>query len=581
MLTLKEDTVHVSIHGLSDEVEVLVDHFKFRPDGYFYAPSYMEWRATKGESGWNGWMHPVKQIGRKSAIALRGRKQEILNVCGHYGFDVNTDGLLESPFDHLTLSDIPPDIIAGSFQLDDSQRRCILSWLRSGIGINKVTVSGGKTAMFAGAAAMIKQRFTKARLLYVTPSERLVKQVVKELPKMLPDMDISQYGGGKSNRDGKDIVVCTVAMLNRNFALLKRDDWLDSFNGVLYDEVHHATSPSSEKLMTNMRAYFRFGASDTLKELNTTKYNLLSGLFGQVFNRIEAAPLIKVGRIAQPLIYLVDIQEWNNRFELLDHTVSPETVAHVLMEGEWVKGTYKGPVHALDEDGDVIMKQRKIVEDGEVIKEKYAVIETGQHRIEINGTVQEVDSRWCLVNRVYDRAIIQFKERNQMVAAWSKHYSDQGHPTLVVCTRTLHIYILEALLKQTLDPRMVRILFSTHSAAERDETFEWLRVTPGAVLITSLVKEGVSINEIRAVVVADYMADWESVNQVIGRAIREKKDGLNRAEITMFIDRQHPTYRRTGIRLFKQLEKIKGYKFYHPCSGPESIKTALEYGAAA
>jgi superfamily II DNA or RNA helicase len=146
-----------------------------------------------------------------------------------------------------------------------------------------------------------------------------------------------------------------------------------------------------------------------------------------------------------------------------------------------------------------------------------------------------------------------------------------------VCTRTLHIYILESLIKRAVDPSLVQILFAKDTSVQRDECFDWFKSTPGSVLITPLVKEGVSINEIRAGVIADYVADFDAAKQMIGRFIRPKKTGDNRSEITWFVDNQSPTYRRGCNNLFRLLESVKGFTFYHPCSTPESIDEKLSY----
>lgn len=83
-------------------------------------------------------------------------------------------------------------------------------------------------------------------------------------------------------------------------------------------------------------------------------------------------------------------------------------------------------------------------------------------------------------------------------------------------------------------------------------------------------RAGVSINEIRAGIVADYVADHEAANQIVGRFIRKKKTD-NRAHIVWFVDNQHPTYRRGCTAMFRKLEKIDGYTFYHPVTDPSSV----------
>jgi len=183
----------------------------------------------------------------------------------------------------------------------------------------------------------------------------------------------------------------------------------------------------------------------------------------------------------------------------------------------------------------------------------------------------EIESRWCLLDRMYDRAIIQFKSRNAMIVEWARYFNRKGWSTVVVATRTTHVYILEALLKQALGEAAVEILVGKDSPAERDAMFDWFKATPGAVLITPLVKEGVSINEIRAMIVADHVADFEVARQIIGRAMRPKKGKDNRAHVVWFWDKQHTVLRRGCSKIFNQLARVEGFEFYHPCVGPEGV----------
>jgi len=581
VLKLFETATHVLVEATPGECDQLVDEFQFKPNGYFFAPSYERYLASKGKEGWDGFIRPVRRISRTGCKALRGRLGDILKWASDNDYRVDTEKLLPSPFAHLTFDDIEPDIIAGSFQLDDHQRACILGWLQNNMGIAQVTVSGGKTAMFAGAAAFIKRHYPQHAILYITPSERLVRQSTKELKKFMPNMDVGQFGGGHFQHGAKDVVVCTTAMLNKHFMALDAKNWFRRFIAVFYDEVHHAGSKTSQKILEAVPAFFRFGASDTTKEDDERRWNDIRGLFGPVVNVVKAAPLMKVGRIAKPYIYIVDVKDWNNRFEGVGYKPLEGSKAFVLIDDEWKVGKYLGPVHETDDEGEVVTKPVKTAikdEQDEWIVEDQPIIVTGLHRIELEGAEHHIPSKWCLLDRAYDRCIIQFRERNDAIVKWAAYYSNLGLPTVVVCTRTLHVYILEALLKKAVKPELVDILVGKDTPKARDDCFDWFKATPGSILITPLVKEGVSINEIRAGVIADYVADWEVANQMVGRFIRQKT-GDNRASITWFRDRQHPILRRGCNTVFQNLHQIEGYHFYDPApSDPAKLTEQGELG---
>lgn len=574
MIALQESATHIVVTGTPREIDTLVDDFKFKPDGYFFAMSYQKHMVSEGEEGWDGYIRPLMKLNSTTGKILRGRKEELIQYCHLNGFKVNLDNLLEYPFGELEVEDVRPDLIEWDHELDLNQRRCICDWLRAGIGFNKVTVGGGKTATFAGAAALIKEHFPTARFLYVTPSERLVRQAYTDLKGFLPHFDIGQCGGGKRQLHAKDLVVCTVAMLSRNFRELKTTGWFDTFIAVLYDEVHHAASPTSKKVLMAIPAYFRLGASDTAKEADKSRSNEIRGLFGPMLNEVHAAPLIDVGRLARPHIYIVDKPEWVGRFSEVPYRPSIGSPAYMLLDGEWVAGTYAGSVYEVGKDGVTKTKTVQTAEKDELdnwITVEEPITVAGLHRIDIDGVEYEVESRWCLLERMYDRAIIQFKARNNLVVEWAKYFNRKGWPVVVVATRTTHVYILEALLKKAIGEDQVDILIGEDTSTERDSTFEWLKSTPGAVLVTPLVKEGVSINEIRAMVVADHVSDSEVARQIIGRAMRPKKHGDNRAHVVWFWDKQHTVLRRSCAKLFRELETLEGFQFYHPCAGPETV----------
>jgi superfamily II DNA or RNA helicase len=574
MVTLYENATHVIVTGKPKELDVLVDDFKFRPEGHYYALSYQRFKVSEGKEGWDGYIYPLFRINSTSAKALRGRKEDIIRAAELEGFKVDLSHLLPYPFADLEIDDVRPDLIAGDHVLDMNQRQCILDWLQAGIGFNKVTVGGGKTATFAGAAALIKEKHPEARFLYITPSERLVRQVTREMKKYLPHFDVGQCGGGHHDFEAKDMVVCTVAMLNTHYNGLKIDEWFDSFMGILYDEVHHAGSKTSKKILLTIPAYFRLGASDTAKENDPTRYNEVRGLFGPMLNEVHAAPLIEKGRLARPHIYVVDVPGWLGRFRDIPYRPEPKSKAFILLESEWVEAEYAGPVYELDDEGKPKMKSIKTAEkdaEDNWIYEEQPITIPGRHRLLVGGEEVEIESRWCLLNRMYDRAIIQFKSRNAMISEWVKYFNRKGWPTVVVATRTTHVYILENLLKQAVGEEKVRVLIGEDSPTERDAAFAWFKETPGSVLVTPLVKEGVSINEIRAMVVADHVADHEVARQIIGRAMRPKKGDDNRAHVVWFWDKQHPVLRRGCAQIFNQLERVEGFQFYHPCQGPETV----------
>jgi superfamily II DNA or RNA helicase len=528
---------------------------------------------------------PIK-VRKGAGEFLRGYREAVVAKAKELGINVDpTSKFLNSPFSKITTDDIAGDCIAGDFELDENQREVIAAWLRHGTGIGKIAVNGGKTAAFAGFAATLKSHIDEARFLYVTDRERLTSQVDREMQRFLPGWDITKYGGNGKDNTGKDMVVCTLAMLRTHFAELVVDGWFDTFNAILFDESHHAQSDQAEKILLACNsAFFRIGASDTAKEDDPIAQMQITGLLGPVRTVVDQVDLIEAGRSAVPHIYIVDVPAWENKFHGIPYSVEINTPAWVLLSGEETmrKGVYKGPVYEKDDEGKILMQKRRVLEGTTMTSAEVPVIRPGLHTIEIDEIDYEIDSSYCLLKRAVDKAIIQFKERNNLVVEWAKHFSNQGKRTLVVATRTMHVLILESLIFDAVDPDLVRVLMGEDSKSKRDHTFDWFKQTPGAVLISPLLKEGVSINELEAGVIADYVADHEAMNQYVGRFIR-KKEGENKAEIVIFLDRQQKRFKTGCQEMLKKLSKqAKGaFVFYYPVIHPQDIKNAKIFDAVA
>lgn len=467
-------------------------------------------------------------------------------------FDGSTTGSKRSTSSQIKVTPIGPGDYFG-FEID-GDRRFLLG---------DFTVTHN-TRSFCMAASMLSRKLKKIRVLYLVPTERLVKQAYSDACGFLPDWKISQFGGNKRDKDG-DLVVATYAIISRNMGEL--DEWLKTFNVLFVDEAHHASSPTLTKIIESVPAYFKFGATDSAKEDDPIKGLAIRGLLGPVLARVEAGELIEDGHLAKPTIYIVDEPSWQNKFADVPHQAEPDSKAWVYMASEWKQGTYLGPSVERLEDGTPRLDKK-----GNEIQLP------SSHRVEIKGMELDVESRWCLLDRVYDRGIIRFKERNELVYRWASHFSNTQERTLVIATRTLHVLLLQAGLEKVVDPKLVKILFSENDTVERDETFAWLKETPGSILVSPLVKEGVSLPELTAGVVADYVGSVDLARQIIGRFIRKKRHREeNAAKIVWFVDRQIPSYRRGSLDLLRSLESIRGYSFVHPVQGPETMDLGLRY----
>jgi hypothetical protein len=171
MICVIEGPVKIKLTGDRREIDAINDVLKYRVPNYWRSDAYQIWKHSGGKRGWDGFNRPIKWVPRaSSAIAFRGWTEDILTACRDNNIDVDTSKLLPLPFKNLTIDDLPNDLIQADFELDDNQRRGVTLWLKHAIGINHVTVNGGKTAMFCAAASYIKRQFPSARMLYLVPT---------------------------------------------------------------------------------------------------------------------------------------------------------------------------------------------------------------------------------------------------------------------------------------------------------------------------------------------------------------------------------------------------------------------------
>jgi superfamily II DNA or RNA helicase len=559
MVHVKETASNLVLTGSNAELQKLSEAYRFRPPNYWRSPKWELYKKTDGDHGWDGFLYPLKVRGTMGLLA-RGHLDDLMTKSDVIGIRLDTSGTLNKPFIGMTIDDLPTDLVVSEYPDYPHQREIVLKWLQSCIGIGELTVSAGKTRAFCMVAAMLKRRLVKHfRVLYLVPTERLIRQAVKDARGFLPDWKISQFGGGKKEEnDESEMVIATYAVVSRNLPDLK--DWLRKFNVLLVDESHHAKSPTLEKIIIEVPAYFKLGATDSAKEDDPVAGLKIRGLLGPVLTTVRPGELIEQDHLAAPTIYVVDDKEWQDLYEDVPMNAEPNTPAWVRMANEWKKATYLGPSVERMEGGAPRLNKK-----GEEIQLP------SSHRVLVNGVELDSESRWCLLERSYDKGIIQFKERNKLVFDWGKYFSGEGERTLVVATRTLHVLLLESGLSKVVDPSLVRALYGEHTSEERDEAFEWIKETPGAILISPLAKEGVSIPELTAGIVADYVGSIDLARQIVGRFIRKKRHReSNTAKIVWFIDRQIPSYRRGSLQLMRELEQIKGYEVVYPVLGPET-----------
>lgn len=141
------------------------------------------------------------------------------------------------------------------------QRQAVenLERIRS-IGENKALVIAatgtGKTYMSAFDVKAVKPK----RLLFIVHREEILKKAKETFEKLLPNEKRS-FGllTGNHKQKDKDYIFSTIQTMSKYFREFERD----AFDYIIYDEAHHATSPSYQAVLEYFEPKFTLGMTAT------------------------------------------------------------------------------------------------------------------------------------------------------------------------------------------------------------------------------------------------------------------------------------------------------------------------------
>lgn len=154
--------------------------------------------------------------------------------------------------------------------------------------------------------------------------------------------------------------------------------------------------------------------------------------------------------------------------------------------------------------------------------------------------------------KITDEGIVNNKTRNMIIAKVAKKMYTQDKPTLITVNRVEHGNILRDMLDEM--GVVSEFLSGEDDSEKRNSTIEKMSNGELKILIaTSIFDEGVSINSIRALIMAGSTKSLRMVLQRTGRSLRKKKED-NTALIFDFIDNIHPILRKHSddrLRIYK------------------------------
>ena len=141
------------------------------------------------------------------------------------------------------------------------QRQAVenLERIRS-IGENKALVIAatgtGKTYMSAFDVKSVKPK----RLLFIVHREEILKKAKETFEKLLPNEKLT-FGllTGNHKQKDRDYIFSTIQTMSKYFREFERD----AFDYIIFDEAHHATSPSYQAVLEYFKPQFTLGMTAT------------------------------------------------------------------------------------------------------------------------------------------------------------------------------------------------------------------------------------------------------------------------------------------------------------------------------
>ena len=270
----------------SDVIRLIRDACCGRPNGYKFMPSY--------KAGmWDGYIHLSK--GNSFPTGLLGRVTEILEQAGHdvmlhrqYSLPVSRPDKLHSV--------MFPGIVLRDYQLDAAR-----GLLEAGRGVAAMATNSGKTEVMAAIAAVVE-----CPVLILTTKKDILHQTVDRIGLRLGE-GCGIVGDGTFDVSRNRITLGMVQTLVSRLDDRVTQSWLGTIGCVMYDEVHHQASKTSQKVMFAIPAALRFGFSGTPSG-NELSNLILEAATGPIVVSVSNTDLIESGVSARPTVqmYLED-----------------------------------------------------------------------------------------------------------------------------------------------------------------------------------------------------------------------------------------------------------------------------------
>lgn len=558
------------------ELQKLVDnelHYKLsvRPKGYQFTPSFKN-------NYWDGYtlMHenvkePNGEISIKFPTGLVPQVDDILgNVQNVKNFQYTIIDNRPDPF--LSVDDVPETITLGSntgadIELRDYQYDAVKSIVEQHTGILHQSTNSGKTSTAAGIIKIMLPHLQKdERIVFLTHSTAIFNQAHAELEERL-GIKLGKYGSGK-----KDIRQVTVAMVPTINASLKLDPekgvkltakerivkrmakeiapkFLSGINQKMLMKSYVNNFPIKTKvdteLMAEMEEVIRTSESDAKikfklnnyiakyqKILETKNKDVMTKHSNTVkfLDSIAVAIVDEVHHGVSDSFYNT-LMACNNAYYRVGLTGSIDPTDPLL--NQRLKAIFGGVVSRVTNS--------QMIAEGVSAKPKIVI--TPINQVVVDDKIVDIANMKDYM-RSYELGMVKNQYRNTLIAKITEMCYNDGEGILIIVNRIEHGQNIGALLEKLNIP--YAFVQGEQDSDTREEHFTAMKNGSLRVMIaTSLVDEGVSINNINSLIMAS-SGSMRQVLQRAGRVLRKKTKGENTATIFDFTDNVNIYLKRHG-----------------------------------
>ena len=548
------------------ELQKLVDnelHYKLsvRPKGYQFTPSFKN-------NYWDGYtlMHenvkePNGEISIKFPTGLVPQVDDILgNVQNVKNFQYTIIDNRPDPF--LSVDDVPETITLGSntgadIELRDYQYDAVKSIVEQHVGILHQSTNSGKTTVAAGIIKTLLPHLQKdERIVFFTHSTAIFNQAHAELEERL-GIKLGKYGSGK-----KDIRQVTVAMVPTINASLKLDPekgvkltakerivkrmakeiapkFLSGINQKMLMKSYVSNFPIKTKvdteLMAEMEEVICTSESDAKikfklnnyiakyqKILETKNKDVMTKHSNTVkFLNSIAVAIVDEGHHSVSDSFYNTLMACNNAYYRVALTGSIDPSDPLL--NQRLKAIFGGVVSRITNS--------QMIDQGVSAKPKIVI--TPINQVVVDDKIVDIANMKDYM-RSYELGMVKNQYRNTLIAKITEMCYNDGEGILIIVNRIEHGQNIGALLEKLNIP--YAFVQGEQDSDTREEHFTAMKNGSLRVMIaTSLVDEGVSINNINSLIMAS-SGSMRQVLQRAGRVLRKKTKGENTATIFDFTD---------------------------------------------